>query len=297
MGKYASGERQKGIIAIILLAVCYGILALMPRYLINSFALFQQVYLRQAIGFLFLFLLFRRQIDFKKLRTLPLKEWIVVMLRAFIYFFLGVVLFTQSLLMTKISNVTFIGAIPMTALIGFILLKEKFNFQKFFLVLISFLGVIAISVSDFSNITSFGKGEIIALLSAFFISLGLISRKWQSKVLSDRETSILMLFFAALFIFIGSLLKGEGLTATNLQVETVLILVLGGFLNAGVGYLMNYGFSRVDAVLANNLIALEPIFATFFAFLVFSEVPISKEILGGTLIILSAILLHRTEQN
>ena len=105
-----------------------------------------------------------------------------------------------------------------------------------------------------------------------------------------------MLFFAALFIFIGSLLKGEGLTATNLQVETVLILVLGGFLNAGVGYLMNYGFSRVDAVLANNLIALEPIFATFLAFLVFSEVPILKEILGGTLIILSAILLHRTEQ-
>lgn len=293
--KTNSTERQKGIMAIVLLAVLYGILPLIPRYLSTSFQLFQQVYLRMFFGFVLSFIFFHKSIDFKKLRTVPAKEWGLLALRAFIYYLLGVVLYTQALLLTKIGNVAFIGAIPMTAILGFIILKEKFTLKKSSLVLLSFLGVLSISIKDFSNIFILGTGELVALLSIFFVSLGFISRKWQSKAFNDREVATFMLFFAFLFIFIASILKGEGLPLNNWHLGVLLVLLLGGLLNSGVSFLMNYGFKRVDAVLAGNIIALDPVFATFFAFLVFRELPIPRELLGGALIITSAVLMHRLE--
>lgn len=246
-------------------------------------------------GFVLSFVFFRKSIDFKKLQKLPLKEWGLLALRAFSYYLLGVVLYTQALLLTKIANVAFIGAIPMTAILGFIILRERLTLEKISLISLSFLGVLAISAQNFSNILAFGKGEIIALLSTFFVSLGFISRKWQSKKLNDREIATFMLFFAFIFIFLASILKGEGLPLYNWHLGVVLILLLAGLLNVGVSFLMNYGFSRVKAVLASNIIALDPVFATFFAFLVFQEVPISRELWGGVLIISSAILMNRVE--
>lgn len=288
-------ERQKGIAAIVLLAVLYGILPLIPRYLSTSFQLFQQVYLRMFFGFVFSYIFFHKSIDFKKLKTVPVKEWGLLALRALIYYLFGVVLYTQALLLTKIGNVAFIGAIPMTAILGFVILREKFTLKKASLVFLSFLGVLFISIKDSSNIFSIGIGELVALLSIFFVSLGFISRKWHSKAFNDREVATFMLFFAFLFIFIASIFKGEGLPLGNWHIGVLLALLLGGLLNSGVSFLMNYGFKRVDAVLAGNIVALDPVFATFFAFLVFREIPIIREFLGGILIISSAILMHRLE--
>ncbi|MBT6755759.1 MAG: DMT family transporter [Candidatus Pacebacteria bacterium] len=290
-------KHRQGVYSIIFLAVLYGILPLIPRYLSTSFEVFQQVYLRMGTGFLLSLLFFHKQIDIKKIKKLPAKEWGVVAFRAFIYYFLGVSLFTQALILTKISNVAFIGAIPMTGVLGFLLLKEKFNLKKASLILISFLGVIFISVQDFSNLFSFGKGEILALLSTLFVSLGFISRRWQSDILNDKEVATLMLMFATIFLFLGSVIKGEGLPLENWHLGVFLALLIGGLLNVGVSFLMNYGFARVNAVLASNLIALEPIFAAIFAFIVFRELPIPKELIGGFIILASAIAMNRVESN
>src|SRR3989344_1910484 len=288
-------EKNKGIIALISLAVVYGILPLIPRYLSTSFELLQQVYLRMFAGFLISFLIFRKRIDLNKLLNLPHREWGIIILRAAIYYLLGVTLYTQALLLTKISNVVLIGAIPSTAILGFILLREKITFKKILLVLMSVLGVFIISIKDFSNLFSFGLGETVALLSTLFVSLGLISRRWQTKELNDKEISTSMLFFAALLIFITSLLKGDGLPLNNWGMGVFLTLLLGGLLNAGVSFFMNYGFSRVNAVLASNILATEPVFAAFFAFLVFRELPIPKELAGGLIIISSAIMMNKLE--
>jgi len=288
-------EREKGVLAILSLAVVYGILPLLPRYLSTSFLLFQQVYLRMFAGFILSFLFFYKRIDFKKLKKIPAKEWGLLALRALVYYLLGVVLYTQALLLTKIGNVAFIQAIPMTAILGFIILRERPTFQKILLVFLSFIGVLIISAKDFSNIFALGKGELVALLSLFFVSLGLISRKWQSKMFNDSEVATFMLFFATIFIFIGSIIKGEGLPLNNWHLGVVLALSLGGFLNVGVSFLMNYGFARISAVLASNIIALDPLFASVFAFLIFREMLIAKEILGGIVIIFSAVSMNWLE--
>lgn len=286
-------ERQKGILALVLLTMLWGIVPLIPRYLSASFFLFQQIYLRLLAGSILSAIFFRKEIDLKKLKSLPLKEWGILVFRGFIYYFLGVSLYTQALLLTKISSVHFIGAIPMTAILGFFLFKERLTLKKVILILLSFIGVATISVQDFSHLLVIGRGEMFALLSSFFISLGLVSRKWHSKKLNDKEIATLVLLFASVFLITTSLIKGEGLPICNWHTGVVLVVLVSGLLNLGIGFFQNYGFARVEAVLGSNLLSLDPVFAAILAFLVYREIPMLKEIFGGLLVISSAILMSR----
>lgn len=292
----SASERKKGIIALFILVLIWGILPIIPRFLNVSFKLFQQVYLRMSVGFIFSYLFFFRKIKPIKFITLPGRDLALIIFRATTYFLLGVVLNTQALLLTKISNVTLIATIPTTAILGFLLLKEKITSKKILLVILSFIGALIIAVKNFSSF-SFGLGEIFALLSALSISFALISRKWQSKYLNDQETSTLVLFFAALEIFIFSLIGKEGLPLNNWNINIIGFLIAGGILNAGTSFFSNYGLARVDAVLSGNILMLEPVFASFFAFLVFRELPLPKEVIGGLIIIISVIFMNQAEKN
>ena len=183
----------------------------------------------------------------------------------------------------------------MTAILGFLILKERFTIKKALLVVVSFFGVVLVSVKDFSNIFVFGKGELFALASTFFFSLGLILRKWHSKILNDREIATFILFFATLFVFVVSLIKNEGPPLGAWPLGAILVLLAGGLLSASVSFLMNYGLFRIDAVLANNIVALYPVFATLLALIFYKEIPMFRELIGGILIISSAVLLNRLE--
>lgn len=286
-------DRSKGIIALLFLTCLWGIATVIPRYLSISFTLFQQIYLRFFLGFIFALIFFRRYIRFNILLKITHKEIVLLFSRAFIYYVLGIVLTTHAILTTKISNVSFVQAMPMTALLGFVLIREKFTFKKGLLILLSFVGVLLISIKMQALAPSFGQGEIIALVSTFFLSIGMISRKWQPNLLNDKEIATCMLFLGFIFVFIISLLNGEKLPINNWTIVDITALLIGGFLNVGISYSINYGLSRVDAVLSGTIMALEPIIVTILGFILFMEIPVLKELLGGTLIIVSVYFMNK----
>jgi len=288
-------EKNKGILALLALVVIWGILPIIPRFLSVSFELFQQVYLRMFLGFVLSALVFSKKISLEKVINTPKKDLLLIVFRATSYFLLGVVLNTQALLLTKISNVTLIGTVPITALLGFIVLREKITLNKILLVGLSFMGALIVAVNNVAGF-SIGWGEVCAFLSSVFISMALISRKWQTKHLNDQETSTLVLFFAAIEILIFSLINREGIPLQNWNLSSLGFLIAGGILNTGTSFFSNYGLARVDAVLSGNILMLEPILASFFGFLVFNEIPLPKEMVGGLIIILSVILMHNLEK-
>ena len=99
------------------------------------------------------------------------------------------------MLLTKISNVAFIGTIPMTAILGFVILKEKLTVPKALLIALSFVGVLSISLKGSFQL-SFGLGELLAICSSVFIALGMIMRKWEDDYFNTFEASLLVIFFA-----------------------------------------------------------------------------------------------------
>jgi len=290
-------EYQKGVLALILLALVFASMGLFARYLATGFLLFQQVYLRMLAAFIVGYAVFRKQISIGKFRKLPLREWLIILFRAVSYSLFGIILFTQAIIIAKYSNVSFIGSLPMTAILGFVLLREKLSFRKLVLVLFAFVGVLLISVKDYSNMLNWGKGEILTLISTVFFSLSYIARKWQSDLLNNEELTTANFLVAFLVVFILSILKGDGLPISGWNWGLLLAVIGAGIFNISNVFLTNYGFQRVEAVLASNILTLESVFAVILGFLFYREIPLPKELLGGLIITLSVIGTNRLASN
>ena len=101
-----------------------------------------------------------------------------------------------------------------------------------------------------------------------------------------------MFLIGSVAVFIVSLSIGVSIPIGNWNFSSVGFLIAAGFFNVAAALLVNYGFSKVEAIIANNITALEPIPASLLALLLFSEIPSQKEIFGGLLIITAAILMN-----
>lgn len=290
-------EREKGVFALILLALVFASMGLFARYLATGFLLFQQVYLRMLAAFIVGYLVFRKQIDISKYRKLPIREWLVIILRAVSYSLFGIVLFTQAIIITKYSNVSFIGSLPMTAVLGFVLLHEKFSFRKLALILLALAGVLLISVKDYSDIFNWDRGGVLTLIATVFFSLSYVARKWQSSLLNNQELTVINFLVAFLAVFIVSILKGDGLPVLGWSWGLLLAVIGAGIFNIGNVYLTNFGFQKIEAVLASNILTLESVFAVVLGFFFYKEVPLLKELLGGFIITLSVIGMNKAESS
>jgi len=289
-------ERQKGIFALILLSFVFASMGLFARYLSTGFLLFQQVYLRMLAALIVGSFVFRNEIKIAHFKKLLIKDWLIILLRAVSYSLFGIILYTQAIILTKYSNVSFISSLPMTAVLGFVLLHEKCNVKKVALIILAFFGVLLISVKDYSHIFNWGAGELFALSSTVFFALSYIARKWQSDILNNKELTVINFFVAFLVVFIASIVKGDGLPVTGWHWELFLVVIGAGIFNILNVYLTNYGLQKVEASLASNILNLETVFAIIFGFLIYKEMPILKELMGGVIITLGVIGMNKLEE-
>ncbi|OGC45228.1 hypothetical protein A2V49_01335 [candidate division WWE3 bacterium RBG_19FT_COMBO_34_6] len=288
-------EHKKGVYSLVYLALVYASMGLFVRYLATSFEIFQQIYLRIFAAFVIALIVFNRKLDFSKLLKISVKEWGLISLRAFCFYILGVNLYTRALLLTKYSNVSFIGSLPITALFGFLLFKEKLGLKKILLIVLAFVGVFLISVTDYSNLLKWGLGDIYALISAVFFSFGYVTRRWHSNLLNNQEITALTFFLGIFMLLFASFVSGEGVPTTGWGLGIGLAILGAGFFNVMNNYLSNYGFQKVEAILASNILTLESFFAVLLGFLFFREFPSLKELFGGLLIVLAVVLMNEVE--
>lgn len=292
---HAKSDQEKGVLSLVLLAIVFASMGLFARFLATGFVLFQQVYLRMLAALVVGLVVFRKDITFSKYLTLSLKDWAIIILRAVCYSLFGIILFTQAILATKYANVSFIGAIPMTAVLGFVLLKEKFTWKKALYILLAFAGVILISVKDYSHLFDWGRGEVLTLISTFFFALSYVARKWQTKKLNNKELTAVNFLVAFLAVFLVSLIKGDGLPVNGWNWTLLLAVIGAGAFNTMNVFLTNYGFQKVEAVLASNILTLESLFAIILGFVFYQEMPFLKDIFGGAIITYAVIAMNKLE--
>ena len=290
-------KQSKGVGALVLLAFGFGVIAITARYLSYYYTLFQQLYLSVAIAFVVSLFIFPRTLSLRKIKSIPRRDWKIMFFRVVIGYLLGASLYRQALILTKISNVTFIQSIPFAGVFGFILFKEKFTLQKAMLLAVAYAGVLLIAVKDYSSIFSFGKGELFSFISSALFALSYVSRKWQTNFLNDKVITQVILFIGTIVLLITSLAAGEGYPTLSWQAILFLSLFFTGLFKAINIFLINYGFRNVKAVLASNILTLEAIFAVILAFIFYRKLPTLKELFGGTLIIGSVIQMNRLKNS
>ena len=289
-------DREKGVLSLIFLALVFASMGLFARYLATGFLLFQQVYLRMLAALIVGVIVFRKQIDFSKFKKVTVRDWAIIILRAVCYSLFGIILFTQAILVTKYANVSFIGALPMVAVLGFVLIGERFTWKKAFLILLALIGVFLISVKDYSHLLNWGRGEILTLISTVFFSLSYVARKWQSNLLNNKELTVINFFVAFLAVFWVSLLRGDGLPVAGWNWGLLLAVVGAGAFNTMNVFLTNYGFQKVETVLASNILTLESFFAVILGFIFYKEAPLLKDLVGGVVITVAVITMNRLEE-
>lgn len=285
-------ETKKGVIALVILALVFATMGVFVRPLGTDFALFEQTYLRIGLAFLMSILLFWKDLSWSKLRTLPSKDWAVLIFRA-ITLYLGVAFFTESILHAKFGNTYFLNNLPLLPIFGYFLLRERLPLRTLAFVGLGFVGTLLIAVVDFSNFV-LGYGELMALLAMLAFDFSYIARKWHSEHLSDKESTVFMFFFGTLFLFATSLALGEPLPSpSEFSPFVLLMLGLAGLFNVINLYLSNYGFGRVKVGVAGTIITLEVVFALIYGFILFNDVPLPRELIGGALIVFSVWQINR----
>lgn len=285
-------ERQKGILAILGLALNYVLIGILIRIFSNHLSLLQQVYLRVGAAFFLCLLLFKNQIRWPVILNLPAHEWLIITLRSIFFFAIGITLFSQAVIIAKFSNVSFIAALPLAAPLGVLFLKERMTRQKLFFTLLAFWGVAIISIKDWNHLGHWGAGELLAFVSAIFISLSYVLRRYQKSVLNNAEITSLFFLISFVALFLISTVIGESLTRVQWDTPLTLWVLLAGVMNVWGIYLMNYGFEKVDAITAANILTIETVFALICGLLFYREVPTVIELLGGVLICVAAIKVN-----
>lgn len=287
-------DKDKGVLSLILLSLVFACMGIFARYLNAEFTILQQTYLRVFAAFIIGVIVFWKDLHFEKLKKIQRKEWIVLIVRSASLYLLGVTLISAAFIEAKYSNAAFIAALPMTALLGFLLLKEKITFEKVLYIVIGFIGVVLIAVQDYTNLFAWGRGEVFALLSSIFFAFSYILRKWHSDLLNNKELAVIIFFISSILLVLTSLLFGEGFPQpSNFSNFMIFIITIAAIFNVANLYLTNYGFQKVEAVLASNLLTLEVVFAVAIGVVLFGEYPVSKELIGGLLIIVSAYRMNK----
>jgi len=133
------------------------------------------------------------------------------------------------------------------------------------------------------------------LFSIFAFGFSIVSRKWHTDYLSDRELSTYTLFFAFIFTVIMSNLMREGVPKWNGDAFLVGIIVFSGMIIAGMNFFLNFAYKRVEAIVSGPILSLETVLSIMLAFFVFQEIPSVRACIGGGIILLSAVAMQILE--
>ena len=279
-----------GFSSLFLAAVVYGSFGVWVKLLSQHMSIYQQVVLRNAFAFVVAFLI-----------ILVMREWQQVswhkIKKSSLLFFtflvpIDVILYNVSILSTKIALATFafyIGTILTGWVVGVISYKEKLTVEKW-LSLILVLAGLAMFVYPFpsqSLVIGLGAGVLSGILdgisNGFRKDLSGKISKWFLVLLTTiggvAVSGLMMVYFQQNLSYL-----------TSLSLPVWGVAAFFGFCLVAVNYLLLVGFQNFDVSLGSIVLSLELLFATVFGFLILHEVPSSRQLLGGALILFANVV-------
>jgi drug/metabolite transporter (DMT)-like permease len=291
-------ERSRGTLALILLALCYGLTAVVARYLSVRAGIFESWYLRYGLAAVFALALFRGHIRFRKFLSLPWREWIVLIGRSVTGCVVAVALYTLASETAKIGPVSFMQVLPSTTLLGVLLFKDKLGLKKGLLVALAFTGAAGVVVGSPHDLLSLNRGELYSLVSGVLFALVFVTRRLHTGVLGNREITFATLVIGAIGNYVLAVSTGahELLPHAHWSAGLLFVLIAASFMGVAINFLMNYGFERVNAVMAGSILNLELVFGPIFGYVFYRETLNVREIIAGIVILAAVVCMNLVDR-
>ena len=192
----------------------------------------------------------------------------------------------RKLPLATVVSITFAAPI-FTTIMSIFFLSEKVGFYRWLAVLVGFIGILIISEPGFNSLNVYYIYPIIFCLGLSYVAIAI-------KQLSSSEPVWLIGLYFSFSILVMSLFTiPQGWILPNLKDLFLLSMVgiLGGLANLWLT--QSYKYSDVSLVTPLKYLAL--LFAIFFGYIFWSEIPSSKTLFGAILVIISSIIIFRRE--
>jgi len=232
-----------------------------------------------AVGFLSLFLWLTH--GFKKIRQEDRKYFFLLATCEPFLYFLG-----ESFGLTYVSSTVgsvIISTIPLFAiLVAWIFFREKLSFVNYAGAIISFIGLLIFLSNSNGSITIDIKGLLLLFLAVFSavgynMVLHRLAPFYSPVLIVCIQNAVGAILFLPLFLIFDL----KDLLVTGFITEGFSsIVLLSLFASSAAFVLYAYSVKHLGISLANIFCNLIPVFTALFAFLIISEVPTVRNIIG-----------------
>ena len=192
----------------------------------------------------------------------------------------------RKLPLATVVSISFAAPI-FTTILSIFLLSEKVGIYRWLAVLIGFIGIVIIAEPGVSELNIYYIFPVIFCLGLSYVAITI-------RQLSSTEPVWLISFYFSLSITLLSFLTiPQGWVMPSFE-HFVLLSFMGIF--GGVANLwlsQSYKYSEVSLVTPLKYLAL--VFAIFFGYFVWEEIPTIKTLVGSFLVIISTLIILRRE--
>lgn len=185
-----------------------------------------------------------------------------------------------------------------TVLLEPVIFKRKIKLSTFFLLVLSSFGIYLI-LPEINWASNYTQGVLWGLLSGLSFALLTIGNKLMMDSERQMQTSLQMAFFQDFFalIFLSPFLF---YIMPDINSTSWMQLIVLGVLFTAIGhFLFINGLKKTSAQAASFIANMEPVYGVILAFFLLGEKPAFEAIVGGGLILFSALLasLDRKSEN
>jgi drug/metabolite transporter (DMT)-like permease len=192
----------------------------------------------------------------------------------------------RSLPLATVVSISFAAPI-FTTIFSIFLLHEKVGLFRWLAVIIGFFGILVITEPGISSLNVYYVFPIIFCLGLSYVAIAI-------RQLSTTEPVWLISFYFSLSItFLSFLTIPQGWIMPDLKdfIFLSLIGIFGGVANLWLS--QSYKYSEVSLVTPLKYLAL--VFAIFFGYFIWNEVPTIKTLFGAALVIVSTMIIFKRE--
>ncbi|NVM55133.1 MAG: DMT family transporter [Candidatus Helarchaeota archaeon] len=234
----------------------------------------------------------------RQLRTLPIKN-ILIIVGAGVALAFHFVLWFASLDYTSIASAVVLVDISVifTAVFAYLILKESLSRRRILGILIAFVGVIVISLTDWSHASEFALlGDMFALLAAVFGAIYFVAGRKTRQGLDVIPYVFLLYISCTITLLVACLFTGIPLFPFNSQ-EYLIFLGIAVVSTIFGHTLYNWALKYVDAAVIGIALLAEPIGSILLGLAIFVEIPHPIVIAGGVLVLGGIYLAVRINKN
>jgi len=265
--------------------ICFSIMDICVKWL-DYYPVGQVLFLRFFIGFIPIFFIIPRDkiLSFYKTSRPGLHAFRAITgALAIIALFYGL----RELPLADVVSLTFGGPIFVT-IASIFFLSEKVGVKRWSAVFLGFIGMLLIIQPAFAELNYY---YIAPIIFCIFFACVAISVRSLSKTEANYTIAFYFTFLCSV-VGLSSMFFGDWMMPTKIDIVIFIILGLCGSI---ANLLLTQSYRLAEASLVTPIKYLSLVFAIFFGFIIWSEVPKILTLLGSALVILSSLIIFVRE--